>query len=390
MNNMKSKQIMLAALLVIQACTTDPEPEVKDTKNPLDFTDASGTILTIAGKGPSASGYSGDGNVATDAELDFVTGVSVDQAGNVFVSGGASNTIRKIYAATGIIQTYGGVFLGWNVVDPTPLQGDNGSAIKAHMNFPLALHADLDGNIILLDAANNLIREIRKSDSTIHTIAGGNSWTDFAGDGGPATSASFNNPYAVATDASGNIYVADQLNHVIRKIDKTTGIISTIAGKGPDHSGYSGDNGSPTSATLNAPRSIAVDNNGNIYISDTENNVIRKISNGIITTLAGTGIAGYSGDGAVATHAKLNMPQAIAVDGSGNVYFVDGNNNVIRKVDNNAIITTYVGTGASGYTGDGGPANKATIANPWGIATDTHGNLYIADTNNATIRVVIK
>lgn len=309
---MKLKLILVATLLVMQSCSNDPEPNIED-KNPLLFTAASGTIVTVAGKGPAAFGYSGNGALANKAELDWVTGVSVDQSGNVYVSGGASNTIRKIYASTGVIQKYAGVFLGWNVVDPTPLQGDNGSAADAHLNLPLALHADANGNVILLDAANNLIREIRKSDSTIHKIAGGNSWTDFAGDGGPATSASFNNPYAVATDASGNIYVADQLNHVIRKIDRTTGIISTIAGKGPNHPGYSGDNGAATTAMLNAPKSVAVDKQGNIYISDTGNNVIRKLSNGMITTLAGTGSAGYSGDGAIATQAKLNAPQAIAV-----------------------------------------------------------------------------
>lgn len=390
MNNMKSKHIMLvAALLVIQSCANDPEPETTDD-NPLDFTGASGTILTIAGKGPTAFGYSGNGEVANKAELDFVTGVSVDQSGNVYVVGGASNTIRKISASTGVIQKYAGVFLGWNVVDQTPLQGDNGPAANAHLNFPLALYTDRSGNIILLDAGNQMIREIRKSDSTIHKLAGGNSWTDFAGDGGAATSASFNNPYAVATDASGNIYVADQYNHSIRKIDRATGMITTIAGMGPGHPGYSGDNGPATSAMLNMPRSVTVDNTGTIYISDTGNHVIRKISNGTITTLAGSGSQGYSGDGALATLAKLDAPQSIAADGSGNVYFVDGNNNVIRKVDNNAIITTYVGTGASGYTGDGGPATKATIANPWGIATDGQDNLYIADTNNAAIRVVIK
>jgi sugar lactone lactonase YvrE len=141
---------------------------------------------------------------------------------------------------------------------------------------------------------------------------------------------------------------------------------------------------------LNLPRSVAADNYGNIYIADTENHVIRKVSNGTITTLAGTGSPGYSGDGSIATDAKLSYPQAITVDSESNVYFVDGSNNVIRKVDASGIITTYVGTGAVGYTGDGGPATQATISDPWGIAVDTQGNLYIADTNNAAVRVVIK
>jgi hypothetical protein len=141
---------------------------------------------------------------------------------------------------------------------------------------------------------------------------------------------------------------------------------------------------------LNLPRSVAVDDFGNIYIADSQNHVIRKVGNGTITTLAGTGSPGYSGDGSIATSAKLNYPQAITVDSENNVYFVDGNNNVIRKVDTSGIITTYVGTGAAGYTGDGGPATQATINGPWGIDVDTHGNLYIADTNNAAVRVVIR
>lgn len=335
-------------------------------------------------------GFTGNGDVANKAQLDFVTGVSVDQSGNVYVLGGASNTIRKIYASTGVIQTYAGVFLGWNVNDPTPLQGDNGSAVNAHLNFPLAICTGSNGNILLIDAGNQMIREVIKSDSTIHKIAGGKSWTNFSGDGGQATSADFNNAYALAIDVTGNIYVADQYNHSIRMIDRATGIITTIAGLGPDHPGYSGDNKSATSAMLDAPLSVAADNNGNIYISDTGNNVIRKISNGTITTIAGNGTPGYNGDGALATNAKLNSPRALTVDNNGNLYFVDGNNNVIRKVDSNGIITTYVGTGVGGYTGDGGPATLATIANPWGIATDKDGNLYIADTNNAAIRVVIK
>lgn len=387
---MKPTYMMLAALMVLQSCNSELDAVEDEPTNPLNFSAPSGTIITIAGKGPAESGYAGNGEIATKAQLDFVTGVSVDASGNVFVLGGASNTIRKIDVTTGVIDKYAGVFLGWNVSDANPLQGDNGPANAAHLNFPLAVLADKDDNIVFIDAANSQIREIRKTDLIIRKLAGGSSWTDFTGDGGPATSASFNNAYGIAADAAGNIYVADQYNHVIRKINRATGIITSIAGMGPNQSGYSGDNGAATSAKLNGPRAVAVDKNGAIYISDAGNNVIRKISNGIITTLAGTGAAGYSGDGASAVLAKLNSPQALAVDGDGNIYFVDGSNNVIRKVNSSGIITTYVGTGASGYSGDGGPAIQATIANPWGIAVDTKGNLYIADTNNAAVRVVIK
>jgi trimeric autotransporter adhesin len=390
---MKSKLILLLAVALLaanQSCDNAPEPSDVPEGNPLNFTAASGTILTIAGQGPSAFDYSGDGELATDAKLDFVTGVSVDQSGNVYTFNGASNTVRKIYFSTGTIQTYGGVFLGWNVTDPTPLHGDNGPAADAHMSILIAGTVDVNGNVIVLDAGNAQVREIRASDSTIHKVGGGNAWNNFGGDGGLATTASFNNAYGVATDASGNIYIADEYNNSIRKIDQMTGIISTVAGKGPDHAGYSGDNSAATSAMLNLPRGVAVDNDGNIFIADSQNNVIRKVSNGIITTIAGTGLPGYSGDGALAINAKINYPQSITVDNEGTIYFTDMNNNVIRKVDNSGIITTYVGTGASGYKGDGGLATKAKINYPWGIAVDSDGNLYIADTNNAAIRVVIK
>jgi sugar lactone lactonase YvrE len=389
---MKPKLLALVLVLplMMQSCATDPTPvnQSHTGPTPQSLTIEPGDIITIAGQGPAAFDYTGDGGLALKSKLDFVTGVSVDALNNVYILGGGSNTIRMISASDSIIQTIAGVYLGPNPADQTPLLGDNGPAIKAHLNLPLASDVDVTGNVIVIDGGNQQIREVRKNDGVIHKLAGNG--FGYEGDGGQATSATFNNPYAVACDAVGNVYVADAYNHVIRMITRATGVITTIAGKGPGNSGYSGDNGLATSATLNAPRSVDVDANGNIYISDSGNNVIRKINNGTITTIAGTGSAGYSGDGGNAINAKLHYPGALAVDNFGNVFFVDSQNNVIRKIDTAGKISTYVGTGASGYTGDGGPATKATIASPWGIATDLNGNLYIADTNNAAVRVVIK
>ena len=389
--NLKLVMLLVTWLLLYQSCDTPEEPK-SSSENPLNFTAESGTIITIAGKGPDAFGYSGNGKLSTEAELDWVVGVTVDPVGDVYIANGASNTIRKIYASSGIMQTYAGAFLGIGVTDPSLPLGDNGPALEAHLNIPLAIHADADGDVILLDAGNSRIREIHKADSSVHKVAGGgvDSWTSFGGDGGPATAALFNNPYGVATDAQGNIYIADQFNHSIRMINKATGVITTIAGKGPDHAGYSGDNGPATQAMLNMPVSVAVDQDGNIYIADSGNHVIRKVTNGNITTIAGSGVSGYIGDGAAATSAKLNSPRSLAVDKLGNVYVVDMGNNVIRQINSNGVISTYVGTGAAGYTGDGGAAHQATINSPAGIAVDSNGNLYIADTNNAVVRVVIK
>ena len=213
---------------------------------------------------------------------------------------------------------------------------------------------------------------------SISTIAG-TTTSGFSGDGGAATSAQLNYPAGLAIDASGNIYFADQGNQRVRKITASTGIISTIAGTGT--SGFSGDGGAATSAQINNPAAVAVDASGNIYISDQYNQRIRKItaSTGNISTIAGTGTYSYTGDGGAATSATFQNPAGIEIDGSGNIYIADLFNHVVRKITaSTGVISTVAGSGSAGYSGDGGSATSANLNYPTDIALDDSGHLYIS------------
>ena len=359
--------------------------------NPSARTGVSGNIETIAGLGPANFGYDGNGGPAKSAKLGWLTGIAVDLSNNVYVTDGASNTVRKVNASNDVISTIAGTFLGFNVVDPTPFAGDGGVATAAHLNVPLAATVDGSGSVLVVDAANALLRKISAADGKIMSIAGKPSGQGYDGDGGLATSATFWNLYSVAVDASGNIYLADAGNNVIRMITQSTGKIATIAGLGPDHAGYAGDGGPAALATLNNPHGVALDNKGDIYVADDANHVVRKISGGVITTIAGTGSEGYSGDGASAATATFRSLVGIAVDAEGNVYIADAGNNAIRKITaSTGKISTLAGNGAAGYSGDGGPAAAATLSGPWGVAVDAAGNVYIADTGNSAIRMVAK
>ena len=217
----------------------------------------------------------------------------------------------------------------------------------------------------------------------IETLAGTGA-AGYGGDGGPAFQASFRFPRAVAADAAGNLYIADSGDHRIRKID-SEGTITTVAGTG--EAGYGGDGGPATLARLDHPDGVAVDGEGNVYIADSENHRIRKIDTlGIITTFAGTGIRGYRGDGGPAAGAQLSFPAGVAVDGEGTAYVADSWNHRVRKVDRGGTITTLAGRGFRGYAGSGGPAAQAALANPMGVSVDTEGNVYVADTWNHRVR----
>jgi sugar lactone lactonase YvrE len=243
---------------------------------------------------------------------------------------------------------------------------------------------DSSGNIYIADTYNERIRKV--STSGIITTVAGNGAATFSGDGGAATSAELHGPSGVAVDSSGNIYIADTYNERIRKVS-TSGIITTVAGNGTG--GYSGDGGAATSAELYYPSGVAVDSSGNIYIADRNNDRIREVStSGIITTVAGNGTWGYSGDSGAATSAELYGPSGVAVDSSGNIFFVEDGNNRVRKVSASGIITTVAGNGTGGYSGDGGVATSAELYTPYGVAVDSSGNIYIADLNNNRIRKV--
>jgi sugar lactone lactonase YvrE len=247
---------------------------------------------------------------------------------------------------------------------------------------------DAAGNLLIADSGNQRIRRVDGTTGIITTVAGNGTY-GFSGDGGAATSASLAYPYGVAVDAAGNLLIADYGNQRIRQVDGTTRIITTVAGKGTY--GFSGDGGPATDASLNNPLGVAVDGAGNLLIADTYNQRIRRVdgTTGIITTVAGNGMAGFSGDGGPATDASLNNPSGVAVDGAGNLLIAVYGNQRIRRVDGTTgIITTVAGNGTAGFSGDGGAAISGSLNNPVGVAVDAAGNLLIADTNNLRIRRV--
>lgn len=336
--------------------------------------DAGNTINTIAGNG--SSGFSGDGAAATSAALASPAAVVVDGSGNLYIADQANNRIRKV-DGSGNISTFAGN-------GETDFSGDGGPATSAALNSPFGVAVDGSGNFYIADQNNQRIRKITTG-GTISTVAGNGSY-GFGGDNGAATAASLARPSGVAVDGSGNLYIADYFNHRIRKVT-TGGIITTVAGNGT--AGFGGDNGTATSANLNEPSGIAVDASGNLYIADEGNHRIRKVTTGgIITTVAGNGTAGFGGDNGAATSANLANPKGVAVDGQGTLYIADYGNQRIRKVTTGGTISTVAGTGSAGFGGDGGPAASASLNNPTGVAVDAYGYVFIADQNNQRIRQI--
>lgn len=366
--------------MVLASCSADDEPAGRVL---------SGDIETFAGLGPTNFGYDGDNGSAASARLAYVTGVATDDSDNVYITDGAANVVRKITVSNGTITTVAGKFIGFNTTDGDPYAGDGGTATSARLNVPLALTVDGSGNVYIADAGNHAIRLVTASTGKISTLAG-KGLSGYEGDGASSTQSKIWNPYSIAHDASGNIYFADSQNHCIRKIEKSSGKIYTIAGKGPASAGYTGDNGPAVAATLNSPHGIAVGSDGAIYIADSGNNVIRKInSSGTINTLAGTGQPGYSGDNGPAIQAEFLALKGLDVDNENNVYLADSGNNVIRMISaSDGKITTIAGSGSPGYAGDDGPALQANLSSPLGVALDSHGNIFIADSQNGVIRVV--
>jgi uncharacterized protein (TIGR03437 family) len=261
--------------------------------------------------------------------------------------------------------------------------GDGGTAIAAGLNHPKGLAFDAAGNLYIADSDNYRVRQVDVPG--IITTAAGNGDDAFSGDGGKPLDASFSDADGVAVDLSGNIYVADSSNRRIRKI--ANGIVTTIAGTGVQ--GFSGDGGPASSAMLGRPVAITVDADGNLFYADSVNQRIRRISvGGIISTVAGNGVAAYSGDGGPATSASLNFPVGVALDAAGNIYVADANNNRIRMITPKGIISTIAGDGRGDFSGDGGPAIDAALNIPSDVLVDSGGNLYIADAGNNRIRKV--
>ncbi len=272
----------------------------------------------------------------------------------------------------------------------TPLQqfGDGGPALDAFLSGPASIVVDKNGDLLIADSENHRICRVAAGTGVISTLTGA-STAGFAGDGGPATSAQLNYPAGVALDSHGNLFIADQFNHRIRKVDAETGIISTVAGTG--QRGFAGDGGPATAATLNFPTAIVVDNKGRLLIADQFNHRIRAVdtTTAIITTIAGAGGRGFAGDGGRATAADLNFPAGLALDPDGNLLIADRDNHRIRRVAAaTGMISTVAGSGSPGFSGDGGPARDAQLLSPQGLAVDSAGNIYIADRENRRIRKV--
>lgn len=491
----------------------------------------SGIVSAIAGTGEN--GYAGDGDPATQARFNITTDLKIDRAGNIYIADSGNRRVRKIDAATGFIHTVAGT--GVNGRD-----GDGGLATQAQLSNVSSLALDSADNLYIADSGNSAIRKVSKSTGIITTVAGKPGSRGFGGDGGPATQAMFNEPTSLALDAVNNLYIADRSNHRIRKVSAETGVISTVAGNGrvsPDNiagsillvdrsgalllggaryirklvpfriademppvirigtpdtptvelpsvnqsvviqgtatdntdithltwsndrggggsfdfccglngwqfiasnwqpglnritvtawdssgnsssallnvttpgtpgtpppsgglvirtfagnrqAGFSGDGEASASAQLSAPEAIAFDPSGNLYIADSANHRIRKVArDGRIGTFAGNGVIGGSGDGGKATEASLNYPAGVATDGIGNLYIADSYNHRIRKVTLDGVISTIAGTGIEGFSGDGGQAVNARLNTPNGIAVDPSGNVYFSEYGNHRVR----
>ena len=338
-----------------------------------------GVVQTVAGTG--SSGFSGDGGSATSAQIGMEFRVNVDASGNIYIADTDNRRIRMVTKSTGKITTVAGDgSYGYS--------GDDGPATSAAMISPNVVAVDSSGNIFISDTGNYVIRMVTKSTGVITTVAGTGE-SGYSGDGGLATSAKLSTVEGIAVDASGNIYISDTDNDRFRMVTMSTGIITTVAGGG--YYGFDVNGQLATSATVGNPRGLAIDASGNLYIATRYQEAIRMVtkSTGTISTVAGSGTSGFSGDGGLATSAKLKYVDGVAVDASGNIYIADGGNSRIRKVTKSTgIVTTLAGDGASGYKGDGGPGSLARLNSPDGVAVDASGNVYIADTRNYRIRII--
>jgi sugar lactone lactonase YvrE len=367
-----------------------------------------GTITTFAGDG--TAGYLGDSGAATGAELDAPAAVALDGADNLYIADKTNNVIRKVTAATGIINTVAGNGTACTTSASTGCM-DGGVATSAELNVPQGVAVDGAGNLYIADTGDESIRMVAAATGIISTVAG-NGTAGYSGDGAAATAAELRKPAGLAVDGAGNVYIADEQNVRIREVAAATGIISTVAGGGS--ATFSAGNacpGTPTATATDAfgdgcpainattadsarfviPASVTVDGAGNLYIGDSAAAMVREVTeaSGIISAVAGNGTTGSSGDGTAATSAQLRAPAGVSVDGAGNLYIADEGNQRIRKVlSATGIISTVAGTGTAGYSGDSVAATAAELKNPNDIAVDSSGNLYIADQANARIRRV--
>ena len=332
----------------------------------------SGYIYTLAGDG--TAGFSGDGGLATAAQLNRPTDVFKDGKGNIYIADRGNNRIRLVNQA-GIISTFAGT-------GTAGYTGDGGPATAATFNAPKRMVVDPSGNMYIADQGNNVIRKIDTT-GIISTIAG-TGVSGVSGDGGPATVAQLDTPTGVAIDLYGNIYISDSGSSRIRKIDPA-GIISTFAGGGSV--GFSVDGTAATAVALCTMRYVAVDDTGAVYFTNQNCwHFLRITTDGYLYNVAGNESPSYSGDGGPADSADVEGPFGVCPDNNGNIFLSPNGNNRVRRVNKFGYITTVAGTGAHGYTGDGGPAMAATMGSIYGIYSDSRDNVYIVDMSNNVIR----
>ncbi|OKH98947.1 hypothetical protein A6A06_25420 [Streptomyces sp. CB02923] len=360
--------------LVLDVTGTEPGVAVAGGPVAAPGRTGSGVIVTVAGGGTAGSG--GDGGAATAAQLHCPFGLVAAATGSLYIADYQNHRVRKVRADGVVVTVAGSGKKGYG--------GDGGPAVAAAFRDPAGVALDGAGRLFVADRSNQRIRKVGR-DGVVTTVAG-NGTAGFGGDGGPATAASLNFPHALSVGRDGSLYIADDYNHRIRKVTPD-GIITTVAGDGTE--GFGGDGGPATGASLNFPHAVAVGRSGQLYIADRYNHRVREVApDGVITTVAGAGRAGFSGDGGAATRAALHLPQCVAVGDDGTLYVTDYGNERVRKVTADGCITTVAGSGTKGFGGDGGPAVSAALDQPLGITLDAAGALYIADFGNHRVRKV--
>lgn len=342
-----------------------------------------GVISTVAGNGSTSS--TGEGVPATSTGLNVPIAVAVDPSGNILIAEYNGHRVRRVSGA-GLISTFAGTGTAGG-------GGDGGAATGAQLNGPQGLAVDASGDVYIAEELGHRVRRVDALGS-ISRVAG-TGVGGFGGDGGPATAALLLKPQAVGVDANDRLIIGDSDNQRLRRVE-ADGTITTIAGDGRIDgawtcclAGFSGDGGTATAAQLWSPGGIALDSAGNLFIADERNHRVRRVTPaGVITTVAGTGLPGYSGDGGLATAAQLNHPSGVSVDAAGNVFVADDLNARIRRVATNGTITTFAGTGQQGLGGDGGPANAAQLFRPRSVAVNSAGDVFIAEAGNQRVRKV--
>lgn len=341
--------------------------------------ESSALIFTVAGSGEP--GYAGDGGAARAAGLNQPFDVALDRQGSLYFSEANNHCVRRVERGSGIIATVAGT-------GQPGYSGDGGSALTAELHSPYGIALDAANNLYIVDRLNACIRLVEAASGIIRTIAG-TGQPGFAGDGGPASQAQLQEPNDLVLDGHGRLFVADVRDHRVRMIDLPSGIITTCAGTGEGGSG--GDGGPAAQAALFGPRALAFGPSGDLYICLRNDHKVRRVDrrSGVIHTVAGTGGKGYTGDQGVAPQATFNGPKEIAVDSDENIYLVDTENHCIRRIDaRSKIVTTIAGTGQPGGGGDGGPAMAAMLKRPHGACVDGVGNVYIGDSENHRVRLV--